>query len=255
MLAAVVESSSAKEQVSALLDLIDLQLSGHGARAGIAMLLPERLIAETAYRAAPDDETTRLDFDRCRRSDRPRRSRGPGSWPTESSTAATTNSGLSTCPTGRARSCSNAVGSATSEHQGAELSGHSPLGATWLERMWTWRWMRPSAYSSARPTSTLDAGIPSRPASALSASHASSPIRADLVVSLLFVTFGGRSSPAPKSRANAARTKDAVSPSLLATCCTRRQSSSLIRKDLGASCGSPSRWRGRRGRSGRRVTT
>ena len=41
MLAAVVESSSAKEQVAALLDLIDLHLSGQGTEVGIALLLHE----------------------------------------------------------------------------------------------------------------------------------------------------------------------------------------------------------------------
>lgn len=41
MLAAVVESSSAKEQVVALLDLIDLYLSGQGTEVGIALLLHE----------------------------------------------------------------------------------------------------------------------------------------------------------------------------------------------------------------------
>ncbi len=41
MLAAVVESTSAKEQVSALLDLIDLHLSGQGTQDGIALLIHE----------------------------------------------------------------------------------------------------------------------------------------------------------------------------------------------------------------------
>ena len=41
MLAAVVESRSAKEQVAALLDLIDLHLSGQGTEVGIALLLHE----------------------------------------------------------------------------------------------------------------------------------------------------------------------------------------------------------------------
>lgn len=41
MLAAVVESRSAKDQVAALLDLIDLHLSGQKAEAGIALLLDE----------------------------------------------------------------------------------------------------------------------------------------------------------------------------------------------------------------------